>query len=195
MYFVDLMKIVLRDDPDLSKISNDDLNTILSDDIFETQPKGSDLLYICYNMKKIVFVIPSTTDGATSFKNSCATFVARMANLSHFDYDETDIALFSDYLYYNTLYYELINYFPNDVFLNDMNDLEEQISNYEYTTHDGCWVAQETLKSLLLRLYNCNTKFINDYTKVFNLIEELDGVTPIRLAAQAEMVDNVQLIV
>lgn len=197
MYLLDLLKITLRSDGNLNEITNEEITNIISDQqLKDLNIKGAEVFYLLEAMKKLQAVLPNTDEFAVSFKTKCTQFVTRVCNLSDTEYTTTEVNIFSDFLYYYIMYFEILTKFSTDVMLNDIHNLELIIGDYdEYVSeksHDAIWLAVELLKVLLVQLYNINFSLLIDKTKPLEIINRMENTIEERRALQYETINSIK---
>ncbi len=201
MQFIDLMRISLRPNANFNEITDNEILNIINDPIFNTlNIKGAAIIFLIYYMKKLQFTLSTDIiENMESFKNFCKIFITRVCNLSSINYTQEDIELFSNYLYFNTLYSGGTNTkLSKDFILNDINILESFVENYiknnNYIDYDGLWLALENLKIILVQLYNNYFQDLLDKNKPLQII---NTITPTNLEhrriLQNKIIDNIQL--
>lgn len=196
MYLLDLAKFTLRDNINFSEITDTEITKVINDQQFQDlNIKGAEVFYLIDAMKNLQHILSATESAAAQFKSNCATFIARVCNLSFQDYNETEVNLFSDLLYYHTLYFELVVKFPESLMMRDIADLETKINLYEeyVTTHDAIWLSVESLKIMLLQLYNINFSLLEDKSKPMTIINNMNSTIEERRNLQYRTIGNIKV--
>lgn len=196
MYFLDLAKIVLRNNINLSEITDNDISTVINDEQFQTlNIKGAEVFFLLEAMKRLQSVMSFDGEETAIFKSRCKPFVTRVCNLSFNTYDQIDIDLFADFLYYHTMYFEYFSKIPESMMLQDISDLESKIDDYtEYAVdHDAIWLAVEILKIMLIRLYDINFSILEDKNKPMEVIESVDSTMAERRALQRTITNEIKI--
>ena len=196
MYLLDLAKFTLRDNINFSEITDTEITKVINDQQFQDlNIKGAEVFYLIDAMKNLQHILSATESAAAQFKSNCAIFIARVCNLSFQDYNETEVNLFSDLLYYHTLYFELVVKFPESLMMRDIADLETKIDLYEeyVTTHDAIWLSVESLKIMLLQLYNINFSLLEDKSKPMTIINSMNSTIEERRNLQYRTIGNIKV--
>ena len=196
MYLLDLAKFTLRDNVNFSEITDTEITRVINDQQFQDlNIRGAEVFYLIDAMKNLQHILTTTSDAAAQFKSNCSTFISRVCDLSFEDYDETEVNLFSDLLYYHTLYFELVAKFPESLMMADIADLETKIELYEeyVTVHDAIWLSVESLKIMLLQLYNINFSLLEDKSKPMAIINSMNSTMDERRNLQYRTIGNIKV--
>ena len=198
MYLLDLAKIILRNNANLSTITNNEIATVINDQQFQNlNIKGAEIFYLFEAMKKLQSVIFADNFNITTFKDQCHDFTTRACQVSFNseNYTETDINIFSDFLYYHTIYFEFFSNIPEQTMLADIKALENKIETYdEYIENkDAVWLTVEHLKVLLIQLYNINFSILEDRNKPMEVIESVQSTIEERRSLQQQIVNDIKV--